>query len=547
MQWFHDLKIAKKLWLSNAALFTLMVLIVIVSIQGLNLVGANVQRVDQTMRAVDTLLQADRDLYQALVAERSMIFAKPGSDEFLENIAAHKENIQQAKDRADVFYELIKDKSFTDLFEQYVRDRREWQQLTEQLREAIQSDTRVGRRTAIDLSFGSAAKAFESMRAKIDEMVDQAEQIAQQATNETTLSVEESTNKILLLFSLSLFVSILLQIFFPRMIVRPMREMIARINELAGGGGDLTRKVQVNSKDEIGDMGQSVNHFIDSLRNLLGQIIHLGTQFAEQSKSLEGLSRRNKQVTDGTKEETDMLATSITEMTASVHEVAQNANSAAGQAQQANDQSKLGQKVVESTKQAISSLADEVQRSAQVIEKLKNDASSIDDVVNVIRGIAEQTNLLALNAAIEAARAGEQGRGFAVVADEVRALASRTQTSTEEIQDMIGALQSSADQAFTIMQQGKHRAESAVDHSNQAKESLAKINNSIALMADMNTQIAAAAEQQSMVSSEISENANKLSMFSKEAAELSDGVSESTNSLAGMARELKSKLANFKV
>ena len=547
MQWFHDLKIAKKLWLSNAALFTLMVLIVIVSIQGLNLVGANVQRVDQTMRAVDTLLQADRDLYQALVAERSMIFAKPGSDEFLENIAAHKENIQQAKDRADVFYELIKDKSFTDLFEQYVRDRREWQQLTEQLREAIQSDTRAGRSTAIDLSFGSAAKAFESMRAKIDEMVDQAEQIAQQATNETTLSVEESTNKILLLFSLSLFVSILLQIFFPRMIVRPMREMIARINELAGGGGDLTRKVQVNSKDEIGDMGQSVNHFIDSLRNLLGQIIHLGTQFAEQSKSLEGLSRRNKQVTDGTKEETDMLATSITEMTASVHEVAQNANSAAGQAQQANDQSKLGQKVVESTKQAISSLADEVQRSAQVIEKLKNDASSIDDVVNVIRGIAEQTNLLALNAAIEAARAGEQGRGFAVVADEVRALASRTQTSTEEIQDMIGALQSSADQAFTIMQQGKHRAESAVDHSNQAKESLAKINNSIALMADMNTQIAAAAEQQSMVSSEISENANKLSMFSKEAAELSDGVSESTNSLAGMARELKSKLANFKV
>jgi methyl-accepting chemotaxis protein len=331
------------------------------------------------------------------------------------------------------------------------------------------------------------------------------------------------------------------------MIVLPMREMIERINELAGGGGDLTRKVHVNSTDEIGEMGASVNHFIDSLRNLLTQIISLGTQFAEQSKSLEGLSSRNKQVTDGTMEETDMLATSITEMSASVHEVAQNASSAAGQAQQANEQSKLGQKVVESTKQAISSLSDEVQRSAQVIEKLKNDASSIDDVVNVIRGIAEQTNLLALNAAIEAARAGEQGRGFAVVADEVRALASRTQSSTEEIQEMIGALQSSADQAFTIMQDGKQRAETAVEHSNQAKESLANINNSIALMADMNTQIAAAAEQQSMVSSEISENANKLSMFAREAAELSEGVSDSTNSLAGMARELKAKLANFKV
>jgi methyl-accepting chemotaxis protein len=547
MQWFHNLKIARKLWLSNAILLILMISIVIISTQRLDVVGSNVQRVDQVMQAMDALLQADRDLYQVLVAERSMIYSKPGSPKFLENEQAHQENIEQARKRTDTFIKLINDDAFSDLFAQYEREREAWEALTKEIRQFITSDTREGRRSAIDLSFGSAADAFESMRSKIDMMSEQADLLAKKATVDTTLSVEQTTRQILVFFVLSLIMFAFLSFFFPRMIVVPMREMIERINELAGGGGDLTRKVHVNSADEIGEMGASVNHFIDSLRKLLTQIISLGNQFAEQSKSLEGLSGRNKKVTDGTMEETDMLATSITEMSASVHEVAQNASSAAGQAQQANEQSKLGQKVVESTKQAISSLSDEVQRSAQVIEKLKNDASSIDDVVNVIRGIAEQTNLLALNAAIEAARAGEQGRGFAVVADEVRALASRTQSSTEEIQDMIGALQNSADQAFTIMQQGKQRAETAVQHSNQAKDSLANINNAIALMADMNTQIAAAAEQQSMVSSEISENANKLSMFAREAAELSEGVSDSTNSLAGMARELKGKLANFKV
>jgi methyl-accepting chemotaxis protein len=547
MMWFQNLKIGKKLLLSNALLCLLMLLIVGVLLQRLSLLGDNVKQVDNMLHAVESLLQSDRDLYQALVAERSLLYAMPGSDVFLENLNAHKENIQQSKDRAAHFYKLFNDKYITILYSQYEEYRVEWEKLTTIIRIECEADTRNSRRTAIELSFGSSAKAFEGMRGKIDEMAEYANIMANKSSSDTAVAVNEAIMTILTLAGLFVFLFISISIRIPKMIVSPMRNLISHINELAGGGGDLTKKIDIQSEDEIGEMGHSVNNFIESLRSLLVQIITLGNQFAEQSKALEKLSNRNKKVTDGAMQETNLLATSITQMSASVHEVAQNANNAAAQAQQANDESQSGQKVVESTKQAISTLSEEVQHSANVIEQLKNDASTIDTVVNVIRGIAQQTNLLALNAAIEAARAGEQGRGFAVVADEVRALASRTQSSTEEIQEMIGALQDSADQAFTIMQQGKSRAETAVEHSNEARTSLGNINNAIALMADMNTQIAAAAEEQSMVSSEISENANKLSMFSKEAAELSEGVSDSTNSLACMAAQLRTKLSNFKV
>ena len=547
MKWFNDLKIGSKLLISNLLLGVLIIAMAGFAMQRLSIIGNNVNTVNNVLKAVDNLLQADRDLYQAVVAERSMIFMKPGSEDFLQLVKDHKENIAQAAARAEKFYELMNDPTFDKPYTTYQEYRAKWEAITNQIRTEREADTRAGRRTAMDLSFGSGQAAFEEMRGKIDDMVASAEAMVESASTATESSVAEAQTYMMVLLAISLVVGGAISYLFPKLIVKPMKELTNRMRDLAGGGGDLTQKVSVENHDEVGEMGDAVNDFISGLRSLLGDIISLGTKFAEQADSLDKSATRNNEVAEGATDETTRLAASITEMSASVNEVARTASDAAQQAQKADDESQKGQSVVESTKQAISDLSNEVQESAAAIEKLKDDATGIDTVVNVIRGIAEQTNLLALNAAIEAARAGEQGRGFAVVADEVRALASRTQSSTEEIQEMIGVLQSSADNAFTNMQRGKHSAENAVELSMQARSSLEEITDAIGHMADMNTQIAAAAEEQSAVSNELSANANNLSMFSRDSCDLSENVNSAAEAMNRMASELRQKLANFKV
>ncbi|NIA02649.1 MAG: methyl-accepting chemotaxis protein, partial [Planctomycetia bacterium] len=245
--------------------------------------------------------------------------------------------------------------------------------------------------------------------------------------------------------------------------------------------------------------------------------------------------------------ETGQVATAMNEMTTTVQEVACNATQTAEAANKANTETDSGRQIVTKTIESITELASEVETAAITIQQLESDSENIDSVVDVIRGISEQTNLLALNAAIEAARAGEQGRGFAVVADEVRTLASRTQESTLEIQSMIESLQTGAARAVEVMEQGRNKAQGSVENAARAGESLNVITSTVATISDMNTQIASAAEEQTAVAEEINRNIANISLLGDQTSEGARQTAASSEEMAQLAVQLQGLVGQFKV
>jgi methyl-accepting chemotaxis protein len=324
---------------------------------------------------------------------------------------------------------------------------------------------------------------------------------------------------------------------------------LKRISDIANaiGRNDISHSCEMQSDDMIGEIIDAFNQMAANLRNMIGQISGATTQLAAAAEETSTITDETSRGVQAQQTEIDSIASAMNEMTSTVQEVARNAADASTAAQTADSEAKHGALVATEAIGGIDSLVNEVNSAAQVIRNLEKESENIGSVLDVIRGIAEQTNLLALNAAIEAARAGEQGRGFAVVADEVRTLASRTQQSTREIQDMILRLQSGAGNAVKVMEGAQSKAQESSDRVEKAAESLAMIAGSVSAINDMNTMIASAAEEQSAVAAEMQSNMNNIREVADRSAEGAQQTAQASEELARLAAEQQALMAQFKV
>ncbi|UFQ99468.1 cache domain-containing protein [Pseudomonas wenzhouensis] len=329
--------------------------------------------------------------------------------------------------------------------------------------------------------------------------------------------------------------------------LRPLQQIKANLDDIAAGEGDLTRRLPVTSQDELGQLAGSFNRFVEKVHGLVRQIVEMTGQLTELVGQVSDQAQRSEQAMAQQRHETDQVATAINEMSAAAHEVAKSAQNAAEAAQQTDREGNAAKSVVDGSISSIHSLVEDIRSSGVSLDSLQQDVQSIVSVLDVIRSIAEQTNLLALNAAIEAARAGEAGRGFAVVADEVRALASRTQQSTQEIQGMIDRLQQGTQQAVTAMRRSSDAGELTSEQANKAGESLDAIARLIATINAMNAQIASAAEEQTAVAEEINRSVHQIAVAVDSVADETERGAQTARSLAGLGERLGALVRQFRI
>ncbi|QJT16915.1 methyl-accepting chemotaxis protein [Aeromonas sp. 1805] len=319
------------------------------------------------------------------------------------------------------------------------------------------------------------------------------------------------------------------------------------LHDIAHGEGDLTVHINTRSKDEVGQLAESFNQFVARLHGIVSRLRDVTVELAAQSRAQAAGAQSRSQRVRQQQDEIVMVATAVTEMASATQEIAGNAEFAATTSGDAVKLAVAGQSQVGQSQRSITGLADEVADASQIIVELDAHAQKISGILATISGIAEQTNLLALNAAIEAARAGEQGRGFAVVADEVRVLSRRTHDSTDEIQQMIETLQQTTRRAVSGMETSRQLAGTSVEDAESANLSLGQINEAIGAISDMATQIAAAAEEQTSVTSEISRNTENIRHVSQELAEQANQEAAQAAELKALTERLEQEIGRFRL
>ncbi len=397
-------------------------------------------------------------------------------------------------------------------------------------------------------------KAKEEVDAEITDLIENLEKVEASGDGAvesyvTTMNTDKERG-LFIIYSMAiigLIIAVLAYLYILKTVVTPIRQVGNRLLEISEGEGDLTVTLAENGQDEITDVCRGFNQFTAKIRSAVQQVTRASNDLSRSAGELASFSNSASSTINQQLGETEQVATAMNEMVATVQEVSRNVTDAAHSADAANNESATGKEIVLQSMNEIKVLANDVNKAAEVLRKVEADSQQAGSILDVIRDIAEQTNLLALNAAIEAARAGEQGRGFAVVADEVRTLASRTQQSTQEIQQMISSLQSGTREAVSVMEASSQRAEASVEKATDASVALETISGSVAAISNIMSQVASAAEEQNAVAEEVNSNIVRINDMSYETQQTATKVSEATSSLSSLSHQLQNVVNQFKV
>jgi methyl-accepting chemotaxis protein len=499
---------------------------------------------NNSLPAISEVLNADRDLYQALVAQNNLVDAAALGQTTESHLAEFNENAQQALDRMSSAVTRLQGTGIAGKVAGFEAAYQRWMQAAEQSMALAESGARQAAQSALK---GDSQTSFDELRSFFDVAGAHADE---QAKLSATHASEEALSRSVIILGasiLTVLVCVALFIIFLRLIVNSIGTLKKQLDNIAEGEGDLTQRVPVETNDDLGQLATSFNQVLANLQSMVGSIQTLSENLGKGATQLSTAARDNN---DGINRQNDlisMVATAINEMQSAIEEVAGNASRAADVTRHAQETSEKGGRIIHDSSAQVQTLAEQILKAVEVIRKLSEDSKNITSVLEVIRGVAEQTNLLALNAAIEAARAGEQGRGFAVVADEVRTLAQRTQQSTEDIQRMITTLQTGVSDIVSVMETGSEQAGETERLATEAEKELKTILESMNDIMDVNASVASATEEQTQVVEEINRNIVNINELASESSRRSERINDISATLDSYAASLRQQTGRFKV